>query len=249
MNCPPFLFQATESELGDVDLSGLPEAAVDSEEEEEEDEDLERASDTLLGRDLVRECLEKEPADRNDDDIGQFKSVLRSPKSGKAARRIAGVIFQRNIINSFYLFLIAMIDGAVTGIIHHSARAYTGDTQMPLFQKYPSLGSLNIRVLPGCIFKQAIRESTSLTGPSGVLEEKVTTSESREAVAACWEPGLLVVLITHAAHLKEGVSETFRGGRVPGTFLSQEPGLQLLQQAQRRRICLLTYRKCNQQVL
>lgn len=63
--------QATESELGDVDLSGLPEAAVDSEEEEEEDEDLERASDTLLGRDLVRECLEKEPADRNDDDIGQ----------------------------------------------------------------------------------------------------------------------------------------------------------------------------------
>lgn len=65
------LLQATESELGDVDLSGLPEAAVDSEEEEEEDEDLERASDTLLGRDLVRECLEKDPADRNDDDIGQ----------------------------------------------------------------------------------------------------------------------------------------------------------------------------------
>lgn len=57
--------------MGDVDLSGLPEAAVDSEEEEEEDEDLERASDTLLGRDLVRECLEKDPADRNDDDIGQ----------------------------------------------------------------------------------------------------------------------------------------------------------------------------------
>ena len=68
---PLSLLQATESELGDVDLSGLPEAAVDSEEEEEEDEDLERASDTLLGRDLVRECLEKDPADRNDDDIGQ----------------------------------------------------------------------------------------------------------------------------------------------------------------------------------
>lgn len=63
--------QATESELGDVDLSGLPEAVVDSEEDEEEDEDLERASDTLLGRDLVRECLEKDPVDRNDDDIGQ----------------------------------------------------------------------------------------------------------------------------------------------------------------------------------
>lgn len=54
-----------------MDLSGLPEAAVDSEEDEEEDEDLERASDTLLGRDLVRECLEKDPVDRNDDDIGQ----------------------------------------------------------------------------------------------------------------------------------------------------------------------------------
>lgn len=67
-----FCSQATESDLGDVDLSGLPEAAVDSEEEEEEDEDLERASDTLLGRDLVRECLEKDPVDRNDDDIGQF---------------------------------------------------------------------------------------------------------------------------------------------------------------------------------
>lgn len=70
------MLQATESELGDVDLSGLPEAAVDSEEEEEEDEDLERASDTLLGRDLVRECLEKDPVDRNDDDIGQFHSSL-----------------------------------------------------------------------------------------------------------------------------------------------------------------------------
>ncbi|KAF0038452.1 hypothetical protein F2P81_008936 [Scophthalmus maximus] len=67
---------ATESELGDVDLSGLPEAAVDSEEEEEEDEDLERASDTLLGRDLVRECLEKEPADRNDDDIEQLLEFM-----------------------------------------------------------------------------------------------------------------------------------------------------------------------------
>lgn len=73
--------QATESELGDVDLSGLPEAAVDSEEEEEEDEDLERASDALLGRDLVRECLEKEPADRNDDDIGQYGSSSSNSSS------------------------------------------------------------------------------------------------------------------------------------------------------------------------
>ncbi|XP_051903561.1 rap guanine nucleotide exchange factor 6-like isoform X7 [Hippocampus zosterae] len=70
------IYQATESELGDVDLSGLPEAPVDSEEEEEEDEDLERASDALLGRDLVRECLEKDPADRNDDDIEQLLEFM-----------------------------------------------------------------------------------------------------------------------------------------------------------------------------
>ncbi|KAM6970037.1 rap guanine nucleotide exchange factor 6 [Aplochiton taeniatus] len=70
------IYQATESEMGDVDLSGLPEAAVDSEEEEEEDEDMERAADTLLGRDLVRECLEKEPADRNDDDIEQLLEFM-----------------------------------------------------------------------------------------------------------------------------------------------------------------------------
>ncbi|XP_062392031.1 rap guanine nucleotide exchange factor 6 isoform X2 [Sardina pilchardus] len=70
------IYQATESEVGDVDLSGLPEAAVDSEEEEEEDEDLERATDPLLGRDLVRECLEKDPADRTDDDIEQLLEFM-----------------------------------------------------------------------------------------------------------------------------------------------------------------------------
>ncbi|KAJ3589000.1 hypothetical protein NHX12_009850 [Muraenolepis orangiensis] len=46
------LYQATESELGD------------------------RTSDPLLGRDLVRECLEKEPADRNDDDIEQLLEFM-----------------------------------------------------------------------------------------------------------------------------------------------------------------------------
>lgn len=44
---------------------------MDSDDEYEEDEDLENASDNILGRDVVRECLEKEPAERNDDDIGQ----------------------------------------------------------------------------------------------------------------------------------------------------------------------------------
>uniref|UniRef100_A0A8C9W6W5 Rap guanine nucleotide exchange factor (GEF) 6 n=1 Tax=Scleropages formosus TaxID=113540 RepID=A0A8C9W6W5_SCLFO len=70
------IYQATESDLGDVDLSGLPEAAVDSEDEEEEDEDLERTTYPLVGRDLVRECLEKEPVDRNDDDIEQLLEFM-----------------------------------------------------------------------------------------------------------------------------------------------------------------------------
>ncbi|XP_073680833.1 rap guanine nucleotide exchange factor 6 isoform X2 [Garra rufa] len=69
------IYQATESEVGDVDLSGLPEAAVDSE-EEEEDEDIERSSEALLGRDLVRECLEKDAVDRTDDDIEQLLEFM-----------------------------------------------------------------------------------------------------------------------------------------------------------------------------
>lgn len=64
--CP----QATENEPGDMDLSGLPETAVDSEEDDDE-EDIERASDPLMSRDIVRDCLEKDPMDRTDDDIGE----------------------------------------------------------------------------------------------------------------------------------------------------------------------------------
>ncbi|XP_077182977.1 rap guanine nucleotide exchange factor 6 isoform X4 [Paroedura picta] len=70
------IYQATESEMGDVDLTGLPEAPVDSEEEEEEEEDIDRTSDPLLGRDVVRECLEKEPADKTDDDIEQLLEFM-----------------------------------------------------------------------------------------------------------------------------------------------------------------------------
>ncbi|XP_043559345.1 rap guanine nucleotide exchange factor 6-like isoform X1 [Chiloscyllium plagiosum] len=70
------IYQATESEMGDVDLSGLPETAVDSEEEEEDEEDIDRASDPLMGRDVVRECLEKDPADRTDDDIEQLLEFM-----------------------------------------------------------------------------------------------------------------------------------------------------------------------------
>lgn len=67
---PHFPFQATESEAGDMDLSGLPETAVDSEDDDDE-EDIERASDPLMSRDIVRDCLEKDPIDRTDDDIGK----------------------------------------------------------------------------------------------------------------------------------------------------------------------------------
>lgn len=56
--------------MGDVDLTRLPEGPVDSEDEEEEEEEMDQ-TDPLQGRDIVRECLEKEPADKTDDDIGK----------------------------------------------------------------------------------------------------------------------------------------------------------------------------------
>ncbi|XP_040827072.1 rap guanine nucleotide exchange factor 6 isoform X3 [Ochotona curzoniae] len=69
------IYQATESEVGDVDLTRLPEGPVDSEDEEEEDEEIDR-TDPLHGRDVVRECLEKEPADKTDDDIEQLLEFM-----------------------------------------------------------------------------------------------------------------------------------------------------------------------------
>ncbi|XP_078809976.1 rap guanine nucleotide exchange factor 2 isoform X10 [Oryzias latipes] len=66
---------ATENEPGDMDLSGLPETAVDSEEDDDE-EDIERASDPLMSRDIVRDCLEKDPIDRTDDDIEQLLEFM-----------------------------------------------------------------------------------------------------------------------------------------------------------------------------
>uniref|UniRef100_A0A2K6LYR9 Rap guanine nucleotide exchange factor 6 n=1 Tax=Rhinopithecus bieti TaxID=61621 RepID=A0A2K6LYR9_RHIBE len=69
------IYQATESEVGDVDLTRLPEGPVDSEDDEEEDEEIDR-TDPLQGRDLVRECLEKEPADKTDDDIEQLLEFM-----------------------------------------------------------------------------------------------------------------------------------------------------------------------------
>lgn len=49
----------------EVDLSGLLESIVDSDEEE----DLEESMDSLTVRDAVRDCLEKDPSERTDDDI------------------------------------------------------------------------------------------------------------------------------------------------------------------------------------
>ncbi|XP_059778333.1 rap guanine nucleotide exchange factor 2 isoform X7 [Balaenoptera ricei] len=69
------IYQATESEAGEMDLSGLPETAVDSEDDEDE-EDIDRASDPLMSRDVVRDCLEKDPIDRTDDDIEQLLEFM-----------------------------------------------------------------------------------------------------------------------------------------------------------------------------
>lgn len=59
--------QSVQSSLDDqdVDLSGLMESNVDSDEEEE----LVDSMENLMVRDTVRECLEKEPRDRTDADI------------------------------------------------------------------------------------------------------------------------------------------------------------------------------------
>ncbi|XP_076874922.1 rap guanine nucleotide exchange factor 2 isoform X3 [Brachyhypopomus gauderio] len=70
------IYQATESECGDVDLSGLPETAVDSD-EDEDDEDVGRSADPLMSRDIVRDCLEKDPMDRTDDDIEQLLEFVQ----------------------------------------------------------------------------------------------------------------------------------------------------------------------------
>lgn len=58
---------STHSELdGDEpDLSGLKESMVDS----DEDEDLPESMDSLSVRDRVRECLEKDPAERTEDNV------------------------------------------------------------------------------------------------------------------------------------------------------------------------------------
>uniref|UniRef100_H0V3A7 Rap guanine nucleotide exchange factor 2 n=1 Tax=Cavia porcellus TaxID=10141 RepID=H0V3A7_CAVPO len=73
-NCFAYL-QATESEAGDMDLSGLPEKAVDSEDEDDE-EDIQRASDLLMSRDIVWDCLEKDLIHRTQEDIEQLLEFM-----------------------------------------------------------------------------------------------------------------------------------------------------------------------------
>ncbi|CAL1272986.1 unnamed protein product [Larinioides sclopetarius] len=58
--------QSVSLDEQDVDLSGLVESIVDSDEEEELTESME----SLTVRDTVRECLEKDPALRTDEDVG-----------------------------------------------------------------------------------------------------------------------------------------------------------------------------------
>ncbi|KAK9736137.1 Ras association (RalGDS/AF-6) domain [Popillia japonica] len=58
---------STHSELDndELDLTGLVESIVDS----DEDDDLAESMDSLTVRDRVRDCLEKEPSDRTEDDV------------------------------------------------------------------------------------------------------------------------------------------------------------------------------------
>ncbi|XP_022246938.1 rap guanine nucleotide exchange factor 6-like isoform X4 [Limulus polyphemus] len=67
--------QSVQSSLEDqeVDLSGLMESAVDSDDEE----DLAELIDSLTVRDTVRECLEKDSSERTDDDIEVLLELMQ----------------------------------------------------------------------------------------------------------------------------------------------------------------------------
>lgn len=80
-----------------MDLSGLPETAVDSEDDDDE-EDIERASDPLMSRDIVRDCLEKDPIDRTDDDIGESGWENKSQSNLKSLEvRLSGATEPKDI--------------------------------------------------------------------------------------------------------------------------------------------------------
>ncbi|XP_026555852.1 rap guanine nucleotide exchange factor 2 [Pseudonaja textilis] len=93
------IYQATESEAGDMDLSGLPETAVDSEDDDDE-EDIERASDPLMSRDIVRDCLEKDPIDRTDDDIGKLPT---KKERGTPERLTMHLVEEHSVVDPTYI--------------------------------------------------------------------------------------------------------------------------------------------------
>lgn len=53
----------------ELDLTGLVESIVDSDEDDEEEEESHSSRESLMVRDVVRDCLEKEPSDRTPSDI------------------------------------------------------------------------------------------------------------------------------------------------------------------------------------
>ncbi len=57
---------------------GLPEAVVDSEDEDEEEESCPSSHDSFHElKDNVRECLEKEPTERNSDDLSVLLDFMQ----------------------------------------------------------------------------------------------------------------------------------------------------------------------------
>ncbi|XP_062864175.1 rap guanine nucleotide exchange factor 2 isoform X3 [Trichomycterus rosablanca] len=105
------IYQATESDCGDVDLSGLPETAVDSD-EEEDDEEVGRSSDPLMSRDIVRDCLEKDPMDRTDDDIEQLLEFVQQ----LPAFASLGVSVRRALCA---VMVFAVVERAGTVVLNH----------------------------------------------------------------------------------------------------------------------------------
>ncbi|XP_033643889.1 rap guanine nucleotide exchange factor 6-like isoform X2 [Asterias rubens] len=67
------LCQGSNSENPDLDLTGLVESTVDSDDEDTVSE----SASTLVVRDLVRDCLEKDPMDRTEDDIEILLDFMR----------------------------------------------------------------------------------------------------------------------------------------------------------------------------
>ncbi|KAM9449772.1 rap guanine nucleotide exchange factor 2 [Clarias gariepinus] len=106
------IYQATESDCGDVDLSGLPETAVDSD-DDDDDEEVGRSTDPLMSRDIVRDCLEKDPVDRTDDDIEQLLEFVQQLPAFSSLS-----VSVRRALCSVMVF--AVVERAGTIVLNHS---------------------------------------------------------------------------------------------------------------------------------